>query len=70
MPTAATVAFPEGPSVAATPFTVAPAAMFEIGVEATPATAEPFAGTANALPLTFTDSVAVAQLAGVLRSHS
>ena len=69
LPAAATVALPPAPRVAGAPFTVLPARMFVIGVEAMPAVAEPFTGAGIALPLTRMESLVLAQLAGVLRSH-
>ena len=70
LPTVATVALPPLPSVAGCPLTVPPTATLAIGVAAVPATAVPLGFAGRMLPLTVTVSVVVAQLAGVLRSHS
>jgi hypothetical protein len=71
VPTLATVALPDVPSVADAPFTVSLAATLAMGFDAIPASAVPLSGTATIEALmTVTVSVAVAQPRGVFLSHT
>jgi hypothetical protein len=69
-PDTATVASPPAPSVAAAPFTLSFAATFAIGVPGVPATALPTSASGWMLAVTFSVSVAVAQVGGVSLSHN
>ena len=70
VPTTATVALPDAPSVAGAPFTMSLAATFAIAVDATPASAVPVSGLATTDAVTVIVSVVDAQSGGEFKSHS